>query len=198
MPPGIGLLAESVMKGCLDRDVSTRWTIAKVDNAAWGIGYGNVGLDPDICEEQLSQSQPQSHASSPSFPPRVRLPLSPSPPRHLQPNRSSWSLASSPPVHMPSLRGRVAVRTQSRSPSPSVPPRTPDDEGAMFFGRRRLLRDENDVQIVVEGWTARDRVFDKADASGTAEAAGSEEDRGDKWPRGRQDVSEHPPGFDYD
>jgi hypothetical protein len=54
-PPVIGPMAESVLKGCLEHDVAERWTIAMVDNVAWGIGDGNVGVDPVICEEQQAQ-----------------------------------------------------------------------------------------------------------------------------------------------
>ncbi|KZT22803.1 kinase-like protein, partial [Neolentinus lepideus HHB14362 ss-1] len=38
MPTGIGRGAEDVLKGCMERSVSSRWTIAMVDDAAWGVG----------------------------------------------------------------------------------------------------------------------------------------------------------------
>ncbi|KAH9831372.1 kinase-like domain-containing protein, partial [Rhodofomes roseus] len=38
MPKGIGHGAERVLTGCLERSVPNRWTIAMVDEVAWGIG----------------------------------------------------------------------------------------------------------------------------------------------------------------
>ncbi|KAI0793342.1 kinase-like domain-containing protein [Abortiporus biennis] len=45
MPPGIGRGAESVLQGCLERNVSLRWSISMVDDVAWGIGWGEAGDD---------------------------------------------------------------------------------------------------------------------------------------------------------
>lgn len=39
MPSDISRGAKHVLKGCLDRCVRTRWTIAMVDEMAWGVGW---------------------------------------------------------------------------------------------------------------------------------------------------------------
>ena len=41
MPTGIGSAAERVLTGCLDANVASRWTIAMVDEDAWGIGWAS-------------------------------------------------------------------------------------------------------------------------------------------------------------
>jgi len=41
MPTGIGPAAERVLAGCLDANVASRWTIAMVDEDAWGIGWAS-------------------------------------------------------------------------------------------------------------------------------------------------------------
>ncbi|OCH92816.1 kinase-like protein [Obba rivulosa] len=43
VPKGIGRGAEQVLQGCLERSVPDRWTIAMVDEVAWGIGWGSAG-----------------------------------------------------------------------------------------------------------------------------------------------------------
>ncbi|GLB38591.1 putative protein tyrosine kinase [Lyophyllum shimeji] len=45
VPPDIGRGAERVLQGCLDRTDTSRWTIAMVDEVAWGIGWGAEGDD---------------------------------------------------------------------------------------------------------------------------------------------------------
>ncbi|EIW81517.1 kinase-like protein, partial [Coniophora puteana RWD-64-598 SS2] len=40
MPQGIGRGAERVIRGCMDPNVRSRWTIAMVDEMAWGVGWG--------------------------------------------------------------------------------------------------------------------------------------------------------------
>lgn len=46
MPPDIGPAAERVLSGCLDSNVASRWTIAMVDEDAWGIGWTSGGNSP--------------------------------------------------------------------------------------------------------------------------------------------------------
>lgn len=163
MPSAIGPLAEAVLRGCLERDPSERWSIGMVDDASWGIGYGNVDVDPVIREEQRSESQS-----------RTRTPLRQSPTcDDLSTCMTSCSLSSSVPVQSPKFRGRpsrIGVRSRSRSPSPSVAPRTPDDdddEAITYFRtrRRHRQRDSDDIQIVLEDedneWDSRDRVYDE-------------------------------------
>ncbi|KAI6124364.1 kinase-like domain-containing protein [Pisolithus thermaeus] len=84
MPDGIGRGAERVLRGCLERSVPRRWTISMVDDAAWGIGWGDDvddGETPamlpsyrrcDLVEEyeladyQSSRSRGHSRLSRPS------------------------------------------------------------------------------------------------------------------------------------
>jgi hypothetical protein len=40
VPAGIGRGAELVLQGCIERSTSSRWTIAMVDEVAWGVGWG--------------------------------------------------------------------------------------------------------------------------------------------------------------
>ncbi|KAF8585021.1 kinase-like protein [Ramaria rubella] len=184
MPHAIGPLAESVLKGCLERDVSDRWTISMVDDASWGIGYGNIDLDPVICDEQRSQSES-----------RTRTPSRESPPAYedLTASISSCSLSSSPPKSRSRGRpSRIGLRNQSRSPSPSVAPRTPVDEEAGYFGHRhRRRRDPKDVQVILEDsdddaqWDVREMLYD---VDGNQDVA---VDKGKlNGPRGRQVVGE--------
>lgn len=42
IPAGIGRGAELVLKGCIDKCASTRWTISMVDELAWGVGWGDA------------------------------------------------------------------------------------------------------------------------------------------------------------
>jgi len=52
MPAEIGLAAERVLTGCLDMNVASRWTIAMVDEVAWGIGWTSHDSSP------ISESEP--------------------------------------------------------------------------------------------------------------------------------------------
>jgi len=51
MPPDIGLAAERVLAGCLDTNVASRWTIATVDEVAWGIGWASHDSSPASDDE---------------------------------------------------------------------------------------------------------------------------------------------------
>ncbi|KZT69594.1 kinase-like protein [Daedalea quercina L-15889] len=63
MPNGIGYGAERVLTGCLERSVPNRWTIAMVDEIAWGVGWGVEGDDasppPEVpsCVSSKSRSR---------------------------------------------------------------------------------------------------------------------------------------------
>lgn len=97
-----------------------------VDDAAWGIGYGNVNLDPAISEEQRSQSQS-----------RTRSPLR----EDLSASLASMSVSSG---RSPSSGPWNRVAVPSRSPSS---PRTPDDEtGSEYFVDR--LPEPRNVRVV--------------------------------------------------
>ena len=43
MPSGIGHGAVHVLRGCLEKSVSIRWTIDQVDDVAWGLDVDIVG-----------------------------------------------------------------------------------------------------------------------------------------------------------
>lgn len=51
MPPDIGLAAERILAGCLDTNVASRWTIATVDEVAWGIGWASHDSSPASDDE---------------------------------------------------------------------------------------------------------------------------------------------------
>ncbi|KAF8644519.1 hypothetical protein AX16_008396 [Volvariella volvacea WC 439] len=65
VPSNIGRNAERVLKGCLERSVPNRWNIVKVDEVAWGVGWGIEGEDatPEDSEEE-AESQSQAGASA--------------------------------------------------------------------------------------------------------------------------------------
>ncbi|KAF9013335.1 kinase-like domain-containing protein [Cyathus striatus] len=54
-PKDVGRGAERVLQGCLERCIANRWTIARVDEVAWGIGWGVEG--DDVTEEEEEQIQ---------------------------------------------------------------------------------------------------------------------------------------------
>ncbi|KAJ8081174.1 hypothetical protein PM082_018017 [Marasmius tenuissimus] len=56
IPHGIGSGAERILKGCLDRCVSSRWTIAMVDEVAWGVGWGTESVAVVSDEELRTQT----------------------------------------------------------------------------------------------------------------------------------------------
>lgn len=45
MPRSICRAADRVLRGCLERSMRSRWTIAMVDEVAWGIGWGGEEAD---------------------------------------------------------------------------------------------------------------------------------------------------------
>lgn len=51
MPTEIGTAAERVLAGCLDTNVTSRWTIAMVDEVAWGIGWASHDSSPASDDE---------------------------------------------------------------------------------------------------------------------------------------------------
>ncbi|KAH9891885.1 kinase-like domain-containing protein [Cubamyces lactineus] len=69
MPQGIGRSGEQVLKGCIERSVANRWTIAMVDEVAWGIGWGSAADDvtppPEVALScRASRSPSRSRAIS--------------------------------------------------------------------------------------------------------------------------------------
>ena len=51
MPTDIGPSAGRVLTGCLDTNVASRWTIAMVDEVAWGIGWASHDSSPASDDE---------------------------------------------------------------------------------------------------------------------------------------------------
>ncbi|RDX48820.1 kinase-like protein [Lentinus brumalis] len=65
MPQGIGRSAEQVLRGCIERSVPNRWTVAMVDEVAWGIGWGSAADDvspPPEATVTISASRSRSRS----------------------------------------------------------------------------------------------------------------------------------------
>lgn len=65
MPTDIGPAAERVLSGCLDMNVASRWTIAMVDEDAWGIGWSSGESSPSSnhdadCDPVQTQPRPRT------------------------------------------------------------------------------------------------------------------------------------------
>lgn len=58
MPVDIGLAAQRVLTGCLDTNVASRWSIAMVDEVAWGIGWSSHESSPASYDEADCDSVP--------------------------------------------------------------------------------------------------------------------------------------------
>ncbi|KAI0671191.1 kinase-like protein [Trametes maxima] len=114
MPQGIGRSGEQVLSGCLERSVPNRWTIAMVDEVAWGIGWGSAADDVTPPPEaalscRASRSPSRSRAMS----------------RKEHAVDDSDSHRSSSRVTRSASRSTSAVRTSSRSKSRAPHPYEP-------------------------------------------------------------------------
>lgn len=139
VPPGIGRGAERVIKGCLDRSVQSRWTIAMVDEVAWGVGWGAEGNDVTPAESDEEYAIPHS-AKTPSRSRSRRPNESVSENLHWQhderrsrpsvevasrrsSSRAQRSISRAPIMASRSSSGRKmlsrSISRQSRAPSPS-------------------------------------------------------------------------------
>ncbi|TFK40730.1 kinase-like domain-containing protein [Crucibulum laeve] len=138
VPSDIGRGAERVLKGCMEHCVSSRWTIARVDEVAWGIGWGAEGDDvtPADSDEEVEEVERRCrntasapHSRSRSRPPNsIDIPHSPDWQQEEQKSRSSMDAASRrsssraqrslsrAPVSLERGTSRSASR---RAPSPS-------------------------------------------------------------------------------
>ncbi|GBE85342.1 kinase-like domain-containing protein [Sparassis latifolia] len=69
VPKGIGRGAERVLAGCLERSVPLRWTIAMVDEVAWGVGWGEEGdvTPPPECPPSRLSSRSRSQSRPPKL-----------------------------------------------------------------------------------------------------------------------------------
>ncbi|KAF9259068.1 kinase-like protein [Marasmius fiardii PR-910] len=75
IPRGIGSGAERILQGCLDRCVASRWTVAMVDEVAWGVGWGTENVDL-VTDEEL-RYQTTSHSRSRSRVGDIHVPQTP-------------------------------------------------------------------------------------------------------------------------
>ena len=115
MPRGIGRSAEEVLRGCIERSVANRWTVAMVDEVAWGIGWGSAADDVSPPPETAA-----SHGASRSSS-RSRVKVRQDTAAIVDESRSVSRAARS------SSRSTSAVRTASRSKS--RPSHHPYDDG---------------------------------------------------------------------
>ncbi|OSC98048.1 kinase-like protein [Trametes coccinea BRFM310] len=114
MPQGIGRSGEQVLSGCIERSVAKRWTIAMVDEVAWGIGWGSAADDvtppPEAalsCRASRSPSRSRALSRKDNAVDDAGI------------NRSSSRAARS------TSRSTSAVRTSSRSKSRASRPYDP-------------------------------------------------------------------------
>lgn len=132
-PPGsyaplkdIGLGAERILKGCLDKNVHTRWSIAMVDEVAWGVGWGREGDGAGMDDPDRHQLPPQRLRDQPTviIPPRKKRARSKSVGASV--SRSISPLSPSPTYRFPPSPSSVSPsRSPSTSPSPARSPLSP-------------------------------------------------------------------------
>ncbi|KAI0345583.1 kinase-like protein [Trametopsis cervina] len=94
MPTDIGRGAERVLQGSLEPSVRDRWTIAMVDEVAWGIGWGDAGDETPPPRQMPPSARSRSRPRAPPASTEVQLPPSEgmsSPRRSLSRSRSSRS-----------------------------------------------------------------------------------------------------------
>ncbi|KAH7927672.1 kinase-like protein [Leucogyrophana mollusca] len=118
VPSGIGRGAERVLRGCLERSVRSRWTIAMVDEMAWGIGWGEVDDTSSVShEDEFEFVDYPSHRSASHSKSRSRS-------RACNDNASPLEAARHPSSHHNRSLSRTSVATSAsfstRSTSRSV------------------------------------------------------------------------------
>lgn len=107
-----------MLKGCLERSTQQRWTIAMVDEVAWGVGWGSEGDDVTPAEsdeeyETQCRSSTRPTSRSRSRPPALAVP---------SPNgdSSQEDARTRPALEAASRRSASrAKRSQSRAPVPT-------------------------------------------------------------------------------
>lgn len=119
LPVGTGKGAERVFKGCLERCVHQRWSIAMVDEVAWGIGWGSEGDDvtpTESDEEYETHRRPSTRPASRSCsrPPALVVPMSGD-------DSSQQEVRRTRPAREAASRRSAsrAKRSQSRAPVPT-------------------------------------------------------------------------------
>lgn len=116
MPSNIGRGAGRVLKGCLERDMRIRWTIAMVDEMAWDIGC-----------EQVNESSSVSHADEFEFIDCPNRPTRYHPRSRSCDHNSTFDLPSSRPrrsLSRTSVTTSSSLSSRSTSRSVSRPPTT--------------------------------------------------------------------------
>ncbi|KAG1785248.1 kinase-like domain-containing protein [Suillus plorans] len=125
MPSGISRGAEHVLKGCLERDVRTRWTIATVDEMAWGVGLDDDDDDDTspVTDKDKFELVDYPSRRSPSLSqsrsrPCARRDNKPNPPHteEAPPRLSNRSLSRASVSTASSLSTRCTSRSISRPP----------------------------------------------------------------------------------
>lgn len=157
MPSSIGGTAERVLLGCIEASVSARWTVAMVDEVAWGVGWGNDDAEPAPTPTRVSSRR----RHTPSPPPALRITQHDTTRPSLEAaRRRSSSRMTRSRSRAPALAGR----SLSTSGSSTREPRTPDalgeeEEGERgrrpAFGSRTLLLRKEDEEV--EGGGERGR-----------------------------------------
>ncbi|KAH6893865.1 CAMK/CAMK-unique protein kinase [Coprinopsis sp. MPI-PUGE-AT-0042] len=108
IPSDIGRGAERVLLGCMERNMSKRWSISMVDEVAWGVGWGSAG-DDATPEEALEEEEVSSQQRP--CPPSITIP---------NPEDDDWQNEEQYPrsaIEAASRRSSSrAQRSQSRAP----------------------------------------------------------------------------------
>ncbi|KAI3607553.1 kinase-like protein [Moniliophthora roreri] len=135
IPPGIGSGAERILQGCLDRCVSSRWTIAMVDEVAPGVGWGTESDRMHIATDEELRTQtktPQSRSRSRVA--EIHVPETPAWDHEDNRSAASADAASRRSVSRAQRsRSRAPILTDEGSSSRSM-------ERSMSRPRRRLSR----------------------------------------------------------
>ncbi|KIK41372.1 hypothetical protein CY34DRAFT_806179 [Suillus luteus UH-Slu-Lm8-n1] len=122
IPSGISRGTELVLKGCLERSVRTRWTIAMVDEMAWGVGLDDNDTLPVADEDKfelVDYPSPRSPSLSQSRSRTCAWRDNNSIPSHTEeapPRRTSRSLSHASFSTASSLSTRCTSRSVSRPP----------------------------------------------------------------------------------
>ncbi|KAG9308511.1 kinase-like domain-containing protein [Chiua virens] len=121
MPCDIGRGAERVLKGCLEREVRRRWTIAMVDEMAWDIGWGQ-DEDPSSVPHPDEFEFIDCRRPSPSRSRSLRRSRSPDHQSTLDPpSRSHRSLSRTSVTTSSSLSTRSTSQSVSRPHTTHLP-----------------------------------------------------------------------------
>lgn len=118
MPSGISRGTEHVLKGCMERRVRTRWTIAMVDEMAWGVGLDDDDDTSHVTEDKFELVDYSSRRSPSLSQSRPRRDNNPNP-SHIEEapqRRSNRSLSRTSVSTASSLATRCTSRSISRPP----------------------------------------------------------------------------------